>query len=144
VMHGLAPAEWPAKVLLHHMAVFQNLPPIDRDNPVAVTGATPCPARCSQRIGTTENASPAAPLIMHPAKAVTVRQAPAFRDLTRDALTFACHSSRSTGMTVGTPPPVVSSTEALGLGVLTAPIDSADKPFCALVDQVWWPKLPCC
>jgi len=37
VMYGLALAEWSAKVLLHHMAVFQNLPPIDRDNPVAVT-----------------------------------------------------------------------------------------------------------
>jgi hypothetical protein len=72
-MRGLARAEWPAKVLLHHLAVFQNLPPIDRDHPVAVTGATPCPARCSQRVRATKNAAPAAPLIVHPAKAITVR-----------------------------------------------------------------------
>lgn len=142
--YGLALAEWSAKVLLHHMAVFQNLPPIDRDNPVAVTGATPCSARCSQRVGATEDGPAVAPLIMHPAKAITVRQAPASRNLTRDALTFACHRSRSTGLTVGTPLPVVSSTEALGLGVLTAPISLADEPFCGFVDQVCWPKLPRC
>ena len=35
---------------------------------------------------------------MHPAKAVTVRQAPAFRNLTRDALTFACHPTGSLKM----------------------------------------------
>jgi hypothetical protein len=78
VMHGLASAQWPAKVLLHHIAVFQNLPAVDRDNPVAVTGAAPCPARCSQRVGATENASPSAPLIVHAAEAVTLREARAF------------------------------------------------------------------
>jgi hypothetical protein len=100
-MHGLARSEWPAKVLLHHVAVFQNLPAVDRDHPVAVTGAAPCPARCSQRVGATEHASPPAPLIVHTAKTVTFREAPAFGDLTRNALMFACHNSRRTRITVG-------------------------------------------
>jgi len=143
VVHALALAQWPAKVLLHHIAVFQNLPAVDRDNPVAVTGAAPCPARCSQRVGATENASPSAPLIVHAAKAVTLREAPASGDLTRNALTFACHSSHRTGITVGTPPPVVSTAKALGLDLLKAPINLADEPFRGLVDQICWPKLPC-
>jgi hypothetical protein len=79
VMHGFALAEWPAKVLLHPVAVFQNRPPVDRDNPVALTGAAPCPARCSQCVWAAKNASPAALLIVHAAKAVTVCfRAPSF------------------------------------------------------------------
>jgi hypothetical protein len=104
-MHGFALAEWSAKVLLHHLAVFQNLPPIYRDHPIAVTGAAPCPAHCSQCVGAAKLAAPAAPLIVHAAKAVTGRYAPAVGDLTRDAPRFARHRRRSTGMTVGTPSP---------------------------------------